>query len=368
MKVFVSSLMGGFEEYREAAFRAVKALDCDLLRAEEWGARTDTPRQACLEEAREADVTLLILGERYGEPLASGLSATHEEYREARDRRTVLAFVQQGVSPDPRQQELISEVRDWSGGGITASFRDADDLRDKVANGLNRHMLRQATGRVDEAELHERAVGLLPGDERGSVRDSALHVVVAGGPRHQVIRPAQLDEATLGVKLHQHALFGPHKVLDPAQGATPTVSGSRLVVSQSDRAVELHDDGSVRITAPALVAPADRGYSMPVIIEEDVRSKVLDALGFAGWVLDEVDPLHRLSDVTVVAAIAGAPSGEWRTQAQHEASGSSMTVGLGRPETILAPQSPTRHPRGVLTADAEVVAADLVTLLRRQFK
>lgn len=34
-----------------------------------------------------------MLGEAYGMKQASGLSATHEEYREARDTKPVIAFV-----------------------------------------------------------------------------------------------------------------------------------------------------------------------------------------------------------------------------------------------------------------------------------
>lgn len=51
---------------------------------------------------------LLILDADYRavQPV-SGISATHEEYREARGRRPVLAFVQEGVERDAQQAAFV---------------------------------------------------------------------------------------------------------------------------------------------------------------------------------------------------------------------------------------------------------------------
>ena len=367
MQVFVSSVITGFEDYRAAAARAIESLGSKAVAAEDFGARPDTPQQACLEAARRADVTVLLLAERYGYKQASGLSATHEEFHEAREHRQVIAFVQSGVTPEPDQQAFIREVQEWAGGALTADFSDPAELQAKVTRALHGYELRQATGLVDPGEMHQRAADLVPRDNRGSVGDTSLHVIITGGPRHQVVRPAVLDADTLGQRLHQQALFGPHKVLDPREGAEPRVVGTRLVVAQQHRAVELHEDGSVRVTSPVIEPRGDRGFTMPAIIEEDVREKVVKAIGYAAWALNEVDPLNRLSDVSVVVAISGAPSYEWRTRAQQASSSGSITMGVGRPDPILVPAAPRRHPRGALTAESDVLADDLVALLRRSF-
>src|SRR2546423_4923474 len=94
MKVFISSVISGFEAYREAAAHAARILGHEVVRAEDFGASPDSPQRACLAAVRAADTVLLLLGARYGDPQPSGLSPTHEEYREAREIRSVLAFVQ----------------------------------------------------------------------------------------------------------------------------------------------------------------------------------------------------------------------------------------------------------------------------------
>ena len=93
MQVFISSVISGMEPYRNAAARAVRTLGHEPRMAEDYGASPDTPQRACLAGVRDADVVVLLLGARYGHPQESGLSATHEEYREAKERRPVLAFV-----------------------------------------------------------------------------------------------------------------------------------------------------------------------------------------------------------------------------------------------------------------------------------
>ena len=100
MRIFISSLISGFESQRAAARRAVTTLRHEPVMAEDFGAQPNSPQIACLQGLRGSDMVVLILGEEYGfVPAGSSLSATHQEYREARETKPVLAFVQQGISP-----------------------------------------------------------------------------------------------------------------------------------------------------------------------------------------------------------------------------------------------------------------------------
>src|SRR3954451_20762250 len=112
MKVFISSLIAGYAPIRGACRGAVAALRHEPVMAEDFGSRPDTPQVACLQGLRSADLVVLVLGVDYGKPQpGSGLSATHEEYREARGRKPVLAFVQEGIAPDAAQEAFIREVQ-----------------------------------------------------------------------------------------------------------------------------------------------------------------------------------------------------------------------------------------------------------------
>ena len=192
MRVFISSVIGGMEPFRAAVSDAVESLGYTVIRSEDFGASTDTPRQACLQAARTADLTVVLLGANYGQPQSSGLSATHEEFREACDHGTVAVLVQSDTDPEPRQREFLREAQDWATGRLTDTFSDADDLRSKATRLIHQHALRQQSGPVDRSELLERARSWLPRHRQHS--SPRLHVIVTGGPRQEVIPPSELDD------------------------------------------------------------------------------------------------------------------------------------------------------------------------------
>ena len=119
MRIFISSVISGFESHRDAAASAVEDLGHEVVRAEDFGATTSSPQKACLAGVRKPDLTILLLGTRYGAKQPSGLSATHEEYREAQGRQPVLAFVQEQVDYEVPQADFIREVREWETGSLT---------------------------------------------------------------------------------------------------------------------------------------------------------------------------------------------------------------------------------------------------------
>lgn len=129
MRVFVSSVIRGQEEWRDAVRSAIETLGLQAVMAEDFGASPRAPRTECLAAVRDADVMILILGSEYGQPLESGLSATHEEYREARESTPVLAFLHDGSVRVGDQARFVSEVREWESGHFTGSFGDAAQLR-----------------------------------------------------------------------------------------------------------------------------------------------------------------------------------------------------------------------------------------------
>lgn len=80
MKIFISSLIAGYEDMRAAAVAAVRSLGHEPVTAETFDAGLTSPRVACLQGVREADLTVILLGGAYGAVQPnSGLSATHEE-------------------------------------------------------------------------------------------------------------------------------------------------------------------------------------------------------------------------------------------------------------------------------------------------
>jgi hypothetical protein len=364
MKAFISSVIRGFEAYREAAVRAARALRHEVKRAEDFPASPATPQQACLAGVRWADVVILLIGPRYGPRQASELSATHEEYREARERCPVLIFVEKGAKFEPSQQQFVREVQSWTSGHYTATFGDADDLRDAVTVALRDLELARTVGPVDEEEMLARARALLPNDRQSL--GAKLILVVASGPRQQVVRPRELEAPELEEVLTQEALFGPLRILDRTVGTRPAIRDNALVIEQENASVLLDQLGTVRIIVP-IERPRSRGdFGLAgVAIREDVEELLQRMLRFVASVLDRVDPVRRLSDVVPIVSLQGAMA--WRTRAEHERSPSSYPVRLSNEPAIALLTPPRRH-RAALGQEASAIAEDLVALLGRKMR
>jgi hypothetical protein len=368
MKIFIGSLISGFEPFREAAKSAVATLRHEAVIAEDFGAQPNSPQVACLQGVRSADLVLMLLGARYGYPGSSGLSPTHEEYLEARDAKPMLVFVQDGVEREPLQAKFLSEVQAWQTGHLRDAFKTPEQLKDLVTRAIHDYQLSHATAPLDVAALVETAAGLLPRARQGNHSGSTmLSVAFVGGPFQRVLRPAQLEEASLAKALHQQALFGEPGVFDGTKGVDSGVNGAVLVLAQDRGArIQLDEHGSLAIRLP--LERAELGgrsaFSGIAIIEEVVVRQLTAAIAYADWVFGRIDPTQRLTQVGIAASIEAAEYMGWRTQAEDDASPGSGQMRMLRNENL--PPIHVDCRRAALRYEAKALADDLMVPLRRQ--
>lgn len=362
MKVFVSSLVTGMEAERAAVVGAVRALGHESVTAETFGARPEAPQIACLSAVRDSDCVILMLGARYGAVQASGLSATHEEFREARDRRPILVFVSDEPSREPAQQAFITEVQGWQGGQFTEQFSSADELRIAVTRALHRWELSQASGGPDASEMLARATALLPADERGfRTGATTLALAVVGGPRQSILRPVDLEEGSLPRYLRQTARYGSAPIFVEEEGVQETVEGHAFLLSQRHRSLHLDEEGAIRIVLP-LTEGRD---GITAIIEENVRETLRQAVRFSSALLDHIDGVQRLSHVAIAARINEAGGRSWRTRRDHTASPNQGTWNMHGDDQPTIALSPPIRPRAALRQQSEELTDDLTVLFRR---
>jgi len=367
VKVFISSLIRGLESFRDAAASGIMTLGHLPVRAEDFGAAPDSPQQACLAGVRDSDALVLIVAATYGHVQASGLSPTHEEYREARDTRPVLVFIQRGVQPDRQQAAFISEIQGWEHGHFTASFSDVDDLRDRIIRALHDYVLANETAPLDEVELANRARSLVP--IKGATGGTDLLVAVAGGPLRAVLRPAELESAELRRFLLAEALTGGDAVLTPSAGTDISVRGDAIHLTQEHGSglVAVDEAGNLLVVQPAL-EQRDFRSGITSLIEEVISERITRAIRFCARVLDHVDSAQRISHVAPVAALRGAGYSPWRTRAEHERSPNAATMGFGSAEPVIVTLAPPVRRRAALLHDTQRLAEDFTVRLRREVK
>lgn len=374
MKVFVSSLISGMEAEREAARQAIRLFQHEPIMAEDFGARPSSPQVACLSGLRESDLVVLILGDRYGAKQASGLSATHEEYREARGNKPVLVFIREGEA-EAEQAAFGAEVSSWEGGLLRPSFSTPAQLRDLVTRALHDYAVAHARPPLDPGALAARARELLPDDDRRRLASATLQLALAAGPETAVLRPAELESGDLRESMEQSALFGSTALFDRRMGTESGLQSGTIGVFQDGSygnrsEVRLWDTGDVRFILP-LREDGRAGAGLSVVIEETVASQLGTAIRYAAWLLGRVDPTERITHVALAAALPGEGALGWRTRSEHAASPNSGTFdGFGREHERGAPVtlSPPHRVRAALAMDADRIVEDLVVLLRQRWK
>lgn len=376
MKVFISSLITGMEAERAAAKAAVESLRHQPVMAESFGARASSPQVACLGDLRASDVVVLILAERYGYTQPSGFSATHEEFREAKDRKPVLVFVKKGAEFEGGQKAFVDEAGRWASGALWENYTDAEDLRAKLTHGLHALDLARSTNPEAPAELARRARDLLqPPDRHGAGGSARLRLAVAFGPHQTALRPTELEQPALAEDLEREAVYGAQRVFSSQRGTQRSVKGHALVLEQPgprhgvEASLVLSEDGSLVLELP-LGEPGGR-MGLPMLIEEHVQRALATGLGFAATIADRIDPTRRLTHIAVAVRVDGAGYMGWRTEAEHAASPNSASTGsswLGERDEAPVQLSPPHRPRAALSMDRSALVEDLTALLRRRWK
>jgi hypothetical protein len=364
MKIFISSLIESLKGERTAAKQAINDLGHDAVMAEDFQSQPRSSQVACLDGVRQSSAVVLILGGAYGARQPSGLSATHEEYREARAiQRQVFAFISDG-DRDPSQQEFVREIEHWQTGLFRKSFRTPEELRAKIVRALHEWAIASATAPLDPKELLQRALDNLPKDRYG--RQSGrplLELSIAAGPSQPVLRPSELEAPKLAKDLQKEAIFGDQPIFNPKAGSQAEMEDDFPVISQ-ERGPMVRLDTQGSMVLQLVVAQDDHGMS---IVEEDVAGITTAGLAYAAWVLDRVDPTYRLSHIVVVASIKGTGFAGWKTRSEHQANPNRSFMRMND-EPAIVHLTPPHRVRSALISDAEGLTADLITLLRRQVR
>jgi hypothetical protein len=366
MRVFVSSVIVGMEPFREAAREAIEACRGTPVMAEDFTARPDSPQIACLTELRGSDVELLLLGDRYGGEQASGLSATHEEYMDARNSKRVLVFVRNAVVREPKQCEFLAAVEAYETGRFRVSFDTVKQLRVAIIQALHDLERARTSERVDHDALTERARRAVPGETGGSSHAGpSLHLAVVGAPRRQLLRPAQIEDPELASRLRRDAQYGAAPLFDPAAASPEARADGRLVLDQGPgrAAVSVNEEGTFMVRLPLPQPPDKIGF--PILIAEVVEASLLSGLAFVSEQLQQMDSTQTMTDVGIAVRISNAEHAIWRTRREHQMHTGAVTLGFGQRERPIETEVLSR---AELRLDSKRVVEDLVVRFSRQFK
>ena len=247
-KIFISSVISGFEEYRNAARNAIELMGDKPVMCEDFGARPYSSEMACISEVEASDIYLLILGDKYGYIGSNGESVTQMEFHAAKAAgKPILAFIQDGPKED-LQDDFRKEVEHFATGFFRGIFQTPADLKDNIVKSLRQ--LTQAQHALPKEAFEEkinRAVSAVTG--HSSSRNPVLCLAFLPQPLH--------DFDIVDVERRLDSIFAnlcSNGVLAMREGYTPECQRDWTSLKTKEASVSFFEDGMVLF----LLSPIER--------------------------------------------------------------------------------------------------------------
>jgi hypothetical protein len=136
-RVFVSSVIEGFADYRQAASNGITQAGCEaVLVNEDFPSQADSSRNTCLDAIDSCDVLLLVLGARGGWKTPSGRLVVEEEFEHARASKLPVLVFLEDIPRDAEAQRLAKSLSDYVDGNFRLKFSDASELQKQVEHSV----------------------------------------------------------------------------------------------------------------------------------------------------------------------------------------------------------------------------------------
>ena len=217
-KAFISSVMQGFTDERQAAESAVKSLGLLPIMAEQFGAQPLSPRHACLQGVKKSDLFLTILGGRYGDETDSGKSPCEEEFDEARQVGLPIFIFIKDCERDEKQEAFKDRITSYENGYFVCFIDSVDKLFRQITESLSQYSSStdvSITASQASSHMQEHIKFL----KSTASCDSSLAVIIMPSDQRELYIPImELSNNEEKEKFQQAALFGDTAIFSPRQG------------------------------------------------------------------------------------------------------------------------------------------------------
>lgn len=159
IKIFISSIIEGYLDRRDAVEEAILSLNADQdlsleamrMDSNRHPSENKSSQQACLDGVKECDIYIGVFPENdYGwDDSPIGISPTHEEFRQAvKEKKSIIIFIEKKEDKSLRQKEFLQEVGNYVTGRYWSTF-ESGNLH-QLNQLVYRSLLRLARPNLDE--------------------------------------------------------------------------------------------------------------------------------------------------------------------------------------------------------------------------
>jgi len=371
-RVFISSVVEGFEEFRAAARHGVEDADGEpVLVNEDFPALSSSPRNACLDGVASCDAYMCIVGARGGWTAPSGKLVTEEEYEQAvKLGIPVLVFVQD-TNRDAEAKRLSDRLSSYTDGRLRSAFTNAVELRAKVAASV-RPVIRSMS--LPMTPQNEFSAALKPSNRHA--QDAFLGLVIGPERQEEVIDPLLIGDLHFQELVMRIGHEPDVRLLDYRFPKEQTVTRDSLITQQdggggaAKEALHVRFEMSPRgravfesnVSGRVRASGADLLGSM-VVAEEDIAAVAASMLRFYGRLFDEIDKFGRHQTFLMNAALFGLG---YRSIARSPKPRQSYPVRMASGDGALQAFDEPRRVTRALLSSPEEEATRIATMLARR--
>lgn len=313
-RVFVSSVIEGFEEYREAARRGIVASGGEPVLIEDYSSLSVSPRNACLDGVDSSDIHITIIGNRGGYITPSGKLVVEEEYEEALRRKLhIFAFVQI-IERDKQADNLVNKLSDYVKGVFRQTFNTPAELEKAIGKALIPVIKHESNPKVNLAMLNEKLQ-----EPYKILTETSLRFVIVPERIDDFIDPVELESEELRNQLLQIGHSSNVKLFAYERPKETKIEVNSIIVLQSheNRQQQFTDVVRLELTTEGLIiidtnvsncTARDRLQEMlssMVIIEDEIICKLNRCFAFVRNLFEIRDQYKRYTRFLYNVALSG---------------------------------------------------------------
>lgn len=370
-RVFVSSIIEEFQEYREAARNGIVASGGDPILVEDYPGLAISPRTACLDGVASCDIFIVVIGDRGGWTAPSGKLVVEEEYEEARKRKKpTLAFIQK-VERDEEAERLACKLSDYVNGMFRPTFFTPAELQSAVEKALAPIINHHSNPEVDLTMIEEKLK-----EPYQIYNEASLRFVLVPERVEELIDPVYLESPELKNQLFELGHSPEVQLFSYEWPKKVEVGINEIVILQSEEGS--HRDGvdearlelttlgliviDVNVTGRAASGQWDDSVSSFAITEDDINYGLKKSFAFVRVFLEAKDPFKRYNRLLYNSALSGLG---YRTLMKGPSRDGSCPMGHHGDQVIIAYERPRLIVREDLLDSQKEIEATL-TLFRRR--
>lgn len=298
LRVFVSSVVEGFQEYRAAARQGIENAGGEpILVNEDQPAASSSSRNACLDLVQSSDIYVMIVGARGGWTSPSGKLVVEEEFEYARKRKIPQLVFLQSVTRDADADRLALAASNYTDGVFRKTFSTATELAALVESAVRSALQPMSLPITSPSTVQAR----LTAAERNNGYPS-LRFVLAPERREEVITPMAIESSDFSRRTLEMGHSGGEPLFSYGHGKDATVKDGVLTIDQRGDQRRSHGDsvtlrvdefGIIEIVKALGTERRDQFASGVELQVDDITGALRTCFGFSNAFYGKIDPHAR---------------------------------------------------------------------------